>query len=182
VTTTVESLFTRYLDLNRLRGHRRGLVICPFHRDRNPSLSIDLVRGLFNCFGCGQQGGMRRFAELVGEPLTAARARPRTPMTPAEEVRREVLRRKRRAAARRALYTTAYALADAVREGKRAIASMREWAIAVLIINPEDELAWVCLAHAEMLELQVQQLEADAELELMAAARADRAGAVWRRP
>ncbi len=30
----------------------------PGHEDRHPSLSIDLKRGMFNCFGCGNKGGM----------------------------------------------------------------------------------------------------------------------------
>ena len=30
---------------------------CPFHEDNNPSLSINLERGMFHCFGCGVRGG-----------------------------------------------------------------------------------------------------------------------------
>jgi len=29
---------------------------CPFHDDRNPSLSVDPVKGLYHCFGCGESG------------------------------------------------------------------------------------------------------------------------------
>ena len=32
-------------------------VCCPFHEDRNPSLSIHLVSGGFHCFSCGAHGG-----------------------------------------------------------------------------------------------------------------------------
>ena len=45
----------------------RGLVRCIFHDDSTESLSLDLERALFNCFGCGVGGGAKRFAELVGE-------------------------------------------------------------------------------------------------------------------
>ncbi|MHB8156192.1 MAG: DNA primase family protein [Desulfocucumaceae bacterium] len=31
-------------------------ALCPFHKDTDPSLSIDLKTGLFNCFGCGASG------------------------------------------------------------------------------------------------------------------------------
>jgi CHC2-type zinc finger protein len=60
-------LFDRYLDLGPLHGRARGLVRCAFHPDKGPSLSVDLDRGVFCCFGCGEQGGAKRFAELVGE-------------------------------------------------------------------------------------------------------------------
>jgi hypothetical protein len=32
-------------------------VCCCFHNDRNPSLSINLKSGGFNCFSCGAKGG-----------------------------------------------------------------------------------------------------------------------------
>ena len=30
--------------------------LCPFHEDKNPSLSVDRSKGLYNCFGCGEGG------------------------------------------------------------------------------------------------------------------------------
>lgn len=30
---------------------------CPFHRDRNPSLAVNLRHGGFLCFACGASGG-----------------------------------------------------------------------------------------------------------------------------
>ena len=30
--------------------------LCPFHDDKNPSLSVDREKGLYNCFGCGESG------------------------------------------------------------------------------------------------------------------------------
>ncbi len=62
-----QDVFGRHLDLAPLRGRRHGLVKCPFRDEKTGSLSVDLDLGLFNCFGCGAQGGVRRFAELVGE-------------------------------------------------------------------------------------------------------------------
>jgi hypothetical protein len=30
---------------------------CPFHKDRNPSLRVNLIHGGFICHGCGVKGG-----------------------------------------------------------------------------------------------------------------------------
>jgi DNA primase len=38
-------------------GRQRAVGRCPFHPDRNPSLSLCLDRGLFHCFSCGASGG-----------------------------------------------------------------------------------------------------------------------------
>jgi hypothetical protein len=67
VILEAESLFARHLDLTPLRHRRRGRVRCRFHDERTPSLSIDLDKGVFHCFGCGISGGVLKFAELVGE-------------------------------------------------------------------------------------------------------------------
>jgi len=66
------SIFERHLDLSPLRGRRRGLVRCRFHEDDSASLSLDLDGGVFHCFGCGQQGGLKRFAALVGDMAASA--------------------------------------------------------------------------------------------------------------
>lgn len=50
-----------------IRG-ARATGLCPFHSEKTPSLSINIEKGVFHCFGCGAQGGVKRFAELVGEP------------------------------------------------------------------------------------------------------------------
>ena len=41
-----------------LRGGEKGNVICPFHKENSPSLSLSEKDGihLFNCFGCGAHG------------------------------------------------------------------------------------------------------------------------------
>lgn len=64
-TTTV---FNKYLDLSPLNGTHRGTVRCPCHRDRTPSLSIDLKKGLFHCFGCGIKGrGPSKLRALIAK-------------------------------------------------------------------------------------------------------------------
>lgn len=40
-----------------------GMAICPFHPDTNPSLSVDVDRGLYHCFGCEAGGDLIDFVE-----------------------------------------------------------------------------------------------------------------------
>jgi len=41
----------------QLRRSGRSLMgLCPFHKDTNPSLSIDPVKNEWHCFGCGRGG------------------------------------------------------------------------------------------------------------------------------
>lgn len=35
--------------------------ICPFHDDKNPSMSINLDKGIYYCFGCGAKGNVFQF-------------------------------------------------------------------------------------------------------------------------
>ena len=41
--------------------------LCPFHADKNPSLSINPSKNLFQCFGCGVAGDAIRFVELLDQ-------------------------------------------------------------------------------------------------------------------
>jgi DNA primase catalytic core len=41
--------------------------LCPFHNDKNPSLSINPGKNLFQCFGCGAAGDVIRFVELFDQ-------------------------------------------------------------------------------------------------------------------
>ncbi|MCL4502029.1 MAG: phage/plasmid primase, P4 family [Deltaproteobacteria bacterium] len=36
-------------------------ALCPFHEDKNPSLSVNLKTGLFKCFACDEQGDVFQF-------------------------------------------------------------------------------------------------------------------------
>lgn len=40
-------------------------AICPFHDDKNPSLSLDDKKGLFHCFGCGESGDIITFIQKL---------------------------------------------------------------------------------------------------------------------
>ncbi len=48
-----------------LKKNGKGYVgACPFHEDKNPSLSVNPETNLWQCFGCGQGGDAIRFIEL----------------------------------------------------------------------------------------------------------------------
>lgn len=38
---------------------------CPFHKDQNPSFSVNLRSGLFICFGCNERGDFLRLVEMI---------------------------------------------------------------------------------------------------------------------
>jgi len=65
--------FAYRLPLERLSKRDTMNVRCPFHEDRNPSLSLNLVKGLWNCHSCGQSGGMLDFEQrmMTSEPEKA---------------------------------------------------------------------------------------------------------------
>ena len=101
----------------------RGIVLCLFHVEKTPSLSIDLEKGAFHCFGCGVGGGVKRFAELVGEPWESSQresraAKVRYARFQAERQARAILERraeerdKQLCTEHRELYGEALAAAD----------------------------------------------------------------------
>jgi DNA primase len=46
----------------RKRG-RSVKAICPFHQEKTASMSIDVARGLYHCFGCGAGGDVFKFVQ-----------------------------------------------------------------------------------------------------------------------
>ncbi|MBW3563449.1 MAG: DNA primase [Acidobacteria bacterium] len=48
----------------KVRG-RTHLGLCPFHREKTPSLNVDRDKGLFYCFGCGEGGDVFKFLMLI---------------------------------------------------------------------------------------------------------------------
>ena len=168
---TARDLFGRYLDLSPLGSRSRGLVRCCFHGDRTPSLSVDLDRGLFNCFSCHHQGGLRRFAELVGETLDAKppSTLPRRPTSDRESARRAVLMDARR-------HAWAWRLnrltSDEFRRRQRSIDHARRVATQM---GADTESSWEWLAWAAAAERALQLVEPllDETWRLVAAAPPD---------
>lgn len=48
------------------------LTLCPFHDNKTtPSCSVNMRKGLFVCYSCGEKGHISKMAKRVGSPLTA---------------------------------------------------------------------------------------------------------------
>ena len=45
------------------KSGRAIMAVCPFHQEKTASMSVDVARGLFNCFGCGKGGDVFTFLE-----------------------------------------------------------------------------------------------------------------------
>jgi DNA primase catalytic core len=60
ILTVVESFS---LPKFRRTGPDRATAICPFHEDRNPSLSIDASKQIYKCFSCGVGGDVFHFVQ-----------------------------------------------------------------------------------------------------------------------
>ena len=54
-----------------IRVNKNGMAVCPFHRDKNPSMKIDTR---FHCFGCQADGDVIDFTSRLFNltPMVAA--------------------------------------------------------------------------------------------------------------
>jgi len=48
-----------------IRPLNKKLRVCPFHADKDPSLSLSNEKGVFNCFGCGAKGNIITFKAML---------------------------------------------------------------------------------------------------------------------
>ena len=154
VGAAARSLFERHLDLTPLAGRARGLTRCLFHEDRTPSLSVDLEAGVFHCFGCGAQGGRRRFAELVGE-VAPKRDRRESPL---QEARRRVARIAQAQEAKAAELAPLFQIADHIRRHARAAQRARALACE---LGPDHPRSWHALELAARVEVDGHRVEAE---------------------
>jgi hypothetical protein len=158
---TARPLFARYLDLRPLRGRDRGLVRCVFHEDRTGSLSVDVAQGIFHCFGCGAQGGLRRFRELVGD-REPGRAAPHMHRPEPELIAawREAVRRGRRQYAERGACLPWLFANGTVRVLTKRVDAARRAATA---LGPDHPRTWRVLESAARVECEA--LTAEAQLD-----------------
>lgn len=70
-----EDFAKRYLDEHvRKRGAKSWFLVCPFHSDRDPSLSVIVSKkakqrvGFWRCFGCGRKGYWNELAIALNMP------------------------------------------------------------------------------------------------------------------
>ncbi len=83
-----ESFYTDELKELKPTAGGNALALCPFHEDHNPSLSVNLETGVFNCFSCDAQGDvfafyMRRHGCDFKEALQALAQRAGVDLAPA---------------------------------------------------------------------------------------------------
>lgn len=58
-TLDIVEVVQRHVPLKRTGRNFSGL--CPFHRDKNPSMSVHREKGIFKCFSCGEGGDALAF-------------------------------------------------------------------------------------------------------------------------
>lgn len=64
-----KEFYESLLNIRINKQHGNVNVICPFHNDNSPSLSINIDNGLFYCFGCGIGGNHIKFAKMLGKEV-----------------------------------------------------------------------------------------------------------------
>lgn len=67
--TDIIKLIGWYVPLRRVGASGRYFGLCPFHKDKTPSLSVDQSKGLYHCFGCGAGGDVIKFV-MEADSLT----------------------------------------------------------------------------------------------------------------
>lgn len=92
-TSRYGSFVANHLDVRSLQGDE-ALCICQFHPDRNPSMVVNVRKGLFYCRSCNASGKIEKLARHVGieledesVPISQLRKRCRDMMiVPANEI------------------------------------------------------------------------------------------------
>lgn len=76
IRAPLSSIVGRYVSLKRAGGEYQGL--CPFHKEKSPSFTVNDRKNFYHCFGCGQHGdaisivmtlGQKTFNESVADLL-----------------------------------------------------------------------------------------------------------------
>ena len=65
---TIEMLRQFEIELEREHFNRTGdelIALCPFHEEKNPSFFLNVEKGVFICFGCGESGNIFHLIEHV---------------------------------------------------------------------------------------------------------------------
>ena len=57
--TDLVKLISRYTPLRRMGNSYKAC--CPFHNEKTPSFTVDPVKQLYHCFGCGKGGNAITF-------------------------------------------------------------------------------------------------------------------------
>jgi len=68
----VASVIGRYVTLRQQGKYLKGL--CPFHKEKTPSFTIDSDRQRFKCYGCGAYGDVFDFIEQIEQLASGTEA------------------------------------------------------------------------------------------------------------
>jgi len=61
---SIDYIVERYVDLEPAQnGEKMG--VCPFHDDNDPSMFVNIDKGVYNCFGCGSTGDVIDFVMKI---------------------------------------------------------------------------------------------------------------------
>lgn len=60
----IVTVVQQYVPSLKRSGHNH-FGLCPFHKEKTPSFSVNSEMGLFKCFGCGEGGDVIKFIEKV---------------------------------------------------------------------------------------------------------------------
>lgn len=47
------------------KSRKTYIGLCPFHEEKTPSFTVDTSKNTFNCYGCGEKGGVDYFVHLI---------------------------------------------------------------------------------------------------------------------
>jgi len=61
--TDIQNIISGYINLKR--SGKSYLGLCPFHKEKTPSFSVDSRKQLYHCFGCGEGGDIISFIMKV---------------------------------------------------------------------------------------------------------------------
>lgn len=61
--TDIHNVISAYVSLKKSGKSYSGL--CPFHKEKTPSFSVDQTKQLYHCFGCGEGGDIISFVEKM---------------------------------------------------------------------------------------------------------------------
>jgi len=59
----IHSVISNYVKLKKTGRNYTGL--CPFHKEKTPSFTVDTSKQLYHCFGCGEGGDVISFIEKI---------------------------------------------------------------------------------------------------------------------
>ena len=59
--TSFDGFYSHYFPQHKVLANGEWQVHCPFHEDKNPSMSVSPQTGLFKCHGCNAQGDFIKF-------------------------------------------------------------------------------------------------------------------------